>query len=49
MLQKHFACFSDFRNAVMHNRELTEIGRLESQAALLWLHNVLSDRGKVSR
>ena len=40
--QKHLTCFSDFRNAVMHNREITEVSRLEGQAALAWLSSVLN-------
>lgn len=43
-LQKHLTCFSDFRNAVMHNRDITEVGKLESQAALVWLNEVLTAR-----
>jgi hypothetical protein len=44
VLQKHLTGFADFRNSVMHNRDITEVGRLEGQAALAWLSAVLKGR-----
>jgi hypothetical protein len=43
-VQKHLSCFTDFRNAVMHNRQIGEVARLESEAAMAWLHGIFASR-----
>lgn len=41
-LDRHMEAFSEFRNATMHNRPLTEIGRRAGELALIWFETVLS-------
>ena len=40
-VERHMEAFSEFRNAVMHNRELTEISRRAGELALVWFRTVL--------
>ncbi len=40
-LERHMEAFAEFRNAVMHSRELTEITKKSGELALIWLENVL--------
>jgi len=40
-LERHLEAFSEFRNAVMHGRELTEITQKGGELSLIWLENVL--------
>ena len=40
-IERHLEAFSEFRNATMHNRKLTEIGRRAGELALVWFENVL--------
>ena len=39
--ERHMEAFSEFRNALMHNRPLTEIGLRAGELAVLWLETVL--------
>ena len=40
-LDRHLESFSEFRNAVMHNRELTELTKRSGELALIWFEAVL--------
>jgi hypothetical protein len=40
-LERHMEAFSEFRNALMHNRPLTEIGLRAGELAILWFGTVL--------
>lgn len=40
-VEQHIAAFSEFRNAVVHNRTLTEIGRRAGELSLVWLGTVI--------
>lgn len=39
--ERHMEAFSEFRNALMHNRPLTEIGLRAGELAILWFETVL--------
>jgi len=39
--ERHMEGFADFRNAIMHNRDLTEITIRSGELALVWLESVL--------
>lgn len=40
---RHLEAFSDFRNALMHNRTLTDIERRAGELAIIWLETVMHD------
>jgi hypothetical protein len=40
-VERHLEGFSDFRNSLMHNRELTEISRKAGELAIVWLETTL--------
>jgi len=40
-VRRYLASFSEYRNVVMHNREMAELVKLNGEAALLWLTSVL--------
>jgi hypothetical protein len=40
-VEQHIVAFSEFRNAIVHNRPLTEIGRRAGELALVWLETVM--------
>lgn len=40
-LERHLESFSEFRNAVMHSRELTELTKRSGELALIWFGTVL--------
>lgn len=42
-VQRYLAGFSEYRNVVMHNREMTELIDKNGEAAMIWLANVLPD------
>lgn len=42
-LERHLESFSEFRNAVMHGREMTELTRRSGDLALIWFEAVLPD------
>lgn len=47
-IERHMEAFSEFRNATMHNRKLTEISRRAGELSLIWFGTVLpaeSDEG----
>ena len=39
--ERHMEAFSEFRNALMHNRPLTELGLRTGELAVLWFETVL--------
>ena len=41
-LQRYLTSFSEYRNAVMHNRPMTELVQKNGEAALIWFAAVLS-------
>lgn len=47
-LERHLEAFSDFRNALMHNRALTEIQSKSGELAVIWLSTVLPAGGSQS-
>jgi len=40
-LQQHLEAFSEYRNVVMHSREMSELVRLGGERSIVWLENVL--------
>ena len=42
-VQRYLSGFSEYRNVVMHNREMTELIEKNGEAAMIWLANVLPD------
>jgi hypothetical protein len=40
-VQRHLKCFSEFRNALMHGRALTELTRRDGETAMIWLETVM--------
>ena len=42
-LRRYLSGFSEYRNAVMHSREMTELVEKNGEAALIWFANVLPD------
>jgi len=42
-VQRYLAGFSEYRNVVMHNREMVELIEKNGEAAMIWLANVLPD------
>jgi hypothetical protein len=44
VLEKHLTCLADFRNAVMHDRQITQVGQHESNAAITWLNEIFKAR-----
>ncbi len=40
-VDRHMEAFSEFRNALMHNRPLTEIDRRSGELAIVWLESVM--------
>ncbi|MCB1078750.1 MAG: DUF262 domain-containing protein, partial [Verrucomicrobiae bacterium] len=40
--ERHMEAFAEFRNAVMHNRQMTEIVRKAGDLAIVWLETVLA-------
>ncbi len=42
-LQQHVKAFSDYRNAIMHVRDMTEFVQLGGERAMIWLESVLAD------
>jgi hypothetical protein len=47
-LQRYMSSLNVYRNAVMHNRPLTELERMNGEAALIWFANVLSAEDETS-
>lgn len=41
--ERHLEAFSEYRNAVMHNRPMTEIVRKAGDLAVVWLETVLAE------
>jgi len=41
-LRAHMENFNNYRNAVMHNRQMTELAQRSGEAAILWLRMILS-------
>ena len=41
--QRYMLSFGDYRNALMHNREMSELEEMNGRAALIWFANVLTD------
>jgi len=42
-LQQYLSGFNEYRNVVMHSREMSELVEANGRAALIWLANVLAD------
>jgi hypothetical protein len=40
-LERHLEAFSEFRNSIMHNRDLTEIALKSGELSFIWLENAL--------
>ncbi|HET6862481.1 MAG TPA: hypothetical protein VFH91_05520 [Pyrinomonadaceae bacterium] len=40
-VERHLEAFSDFRNSLMHNRELTEISKRAGELAIVWFETTL--------
>lgn len=40
-IDRHMEAFSEFRNAIMHNRPMTEIGRRAGELAIVWFETVM--------
>jgi hypothetical protein len=47
-VERHMEALSEFRNATMHNRVLTEIGRRAGELAMVWFGTVLPDESDES-
>lgn len=40
-LQNHLESFSEYRNAVMHSRPITELVKMKGETAMIWIRSVL--------
>ncbi len=47
-LERHMEAFAEYRNAVMHNRQMTEIVRRAGDLAVVWLETVLTSENEVN-
>jgi predicted RNase H-like HicB family nuclease len=47
-VERHFEAFSEFRNAVMQGRTLTEITRRAGELAMIWLETTISSEAAES-
>ena len=45
-LQRYLSSFSEYRNALMHNREMSELVETNGKAALIWFANVLPEEAE---
>lgn len=43
-VERHLEAFSDFRNILMHNRELTEISKRAGELAIVWLETTVPSK-----
>jgi hypothetical protein len=41
-VERHFEAFSEFRNAVMHGRTLTELTRRAGELAMIWFETIIA-------
>lgn len=46
-VERQFAAFREYRNCVMHNRELPQLIRMGGEEALTWLNSVLTSKEEV--
>jgi hypothetical protein len=45
-VERHVEAFADFRNAIMHNRPLTELSKRAGELAIVWLETIMPDRSE---